>query len=179
MLLIPYSLLTFTLIQCSIYRTKPGNTFAWITLTTHACTNIFKILPVSSNVGISRKERERMRDLARIPQRPGAAIPPPPLLTQPSHPPVVDEMGFEVERPLSSPEPSPTNSPSHVQPDSWDDGSNPVTFSKPAVTFSKPRVEKPAFDSKTLIGPTQGSWNSTKPSTTKATSGIGAKIMAK
>ena len=25
MLLIPYSLLTFTLIQCSIYRTKPGN----------------------------------------------------------------------------------------------------------------------------------------------------------
>ena len=133
----------------------------------------------SSNVGISRKERERMRDLARIPQRPGAAIPPPPLLTQPSHPPVVDEMGFEVERPLSSPEPSPTNSPSHVQLDSWDDGSNPVTFSKPAVTFSKPRAEKPVFNSKTFIGPTQGSWNSTKPSTTKDTSGIGAKIMAK
>ena len=34
----------FTFIQCSIYRTEPGNTFAWITLTTHACTNFLKIL---------------------------------------------------------------------------------------------------------------------------------------
>ena len=34
-----HSLITFTLIQCSTYRTKPGNAFAWITLTTHACTN--------------------------------------------------------------------------------------------------------------------------------------------
>ena len=39
-----HSLITFTLIQCSIYRTEPGNTFAWITLKTHTCTNFFKIL---------------------------------------------------------------------------------------------------------------------------------------
>ena len=45
-----HSLITFTLTQCSTYRTKPGNTFAWITLTTHACTNFFKILQGSSNL---------------------------------------------------------------------------------------------------------------------------------
>ena len=116
--------------------------------------------------GISRKERERMRDLARVPQRPGAAIPPPPLLTQPSQPPVVDEMGFEVEQPLSSPEPSPSNSPSHVQ------SANPVVFSSKAVP-------NPIFNSKPLIGPTQSSLKSIKPGAPKVSSGIGAKIMAK
>ena len=45
-----HSLITFTLIQCSIYRTEPGNTFAWFTLTTHACTNFFKILHGSSDI---------------------------------------------------------------------------------------------------------------------------------
>ena len=45
-----HSLISFTLIQRSIYRTKPGNTFAWITLTTHACKNFFKILQGSSNL---------------------------------------------------------------------------------------------------------------------------------
>ena len=32
-----------------MYRTEPGNTFAWITLTTHSCTNFFKILQGSSD----------------------------------------------------------------------------------------------------------------------------------
>ena len=113
---------------------------------------------------ISRKERERMRDLARGPQRAGAAIPPPPLLTQPSQPPVLDEMGFEVERPLSSPEPSPHHSPSHVQPDTWNN-TNPTT-------------SNPIFNSRPFIGPTQSS-SSLKPGVPKVSSGIGAKIMAK
>ena len=39
-----HSLITFTLIRCSIYRTEP-----WITLTTHACTNFFTIQQGSSN----------------------------------------------------------------------------------------------------------------------------------
>ena len=43
-----HSLSTFTLTQCPIYRTESGNTFAWITVTTHACTNFFKILQHSS-----------------------------------------------------------------------------------------------------------------------------------
>ena len=30
------------MIKCSKYRTEPGNTFAWITLTTHASTNLSK-----------------------------------------------------------------------------------------------------------------------------------------
>ena len=37
------------MIQCLIYRTEPGNTFAWITLTKHACKNFFKILQGSSD----------------------------------------------------------------------------------------------------------------------------------
>ena len=44
--------LSFSALQCSIYRTEPGNTFAWITLTTHTCTNctnFFKILQGSSH----------------------------------------------------------------------------------------------------------------------------------
>ena len=115
---------------------------------------------------ISRKERERMRDLARGPQRAGAAIPPPPLLTQPSQPPLLDEMGFEVERPLSSPEPSPHHSPSHVQPDTWNN-TNPTT-------------SNPIFNSRPFIGPKQSSsLKSTKPGVPKVSSGIGAKIMAK
>ena len=130
-----------------------------------------------SSFGISRKERERMRDLARGPQRPGAAIPPPPLLTQPSQPPVVDEMGFEVERPLSSPEPSPPhNSSSHnVQPETWDNTSNPIVFSNPAA------APNPIFNSsRPFIGPTQSSsLKSMKPGVPKVSSGIGAKIMAK
>ena len=44
-----HSLFTFPFIQCSINRTELGNTFAWITLTTHACTNFFKILQGSSD----------------------------------------------------------------------------------------------------------------------------------
>ena len=44
-----YLLSLFTLIQSSIYRTEPGNAFAWITLTTHADTNFFKVLQGSSN----------------------------------------------------------------------------------------------------------------------------------
>ena len=35
-------------IQCSIYRTEPGNAFAWITLTTHAVTNFLKIAKLSN-----------------------------------------------------------------------------------------------------------------------------------
>ena len=33
----------------NIYRTEPGNNLAWITLTTHAHTNFFKILQGSSD----------------------------------------------------------------------------------------------------------------------------------
>ena len=37
------NIINFTLIQCSIYSTEPGNTFARITLTTHACTKVLQI----------------------------------------------------------------------------------------------------------------------------------------
>ena len=114
-----------------------------------------------------------MRELARGPQRAGAAIPPPPLLTQPSQPPVVDEMGFEVEQPLSSPEPSPHNSPSHLQPETWENTTNPITFSNPAGS-------NPIFNSRPFIGPTQSNnLKLPKPGAPKVSSGIGAKIMAK
>ena len=114
--------------------------------------------------GISRKERERMRDMARGPQRPGVAIPPPPLLTQPSQPPVVDEFGFEVERPLSSPEPSP-----------------PHNQVEPADTWNNTNPTNSIFNSRPFIGPAQSSsgLKSTQPGVPKVSSGIGAKIMAK